>query len=175
MFLANGTLAERLLLGAFISQVYFMLGDWHAAHAGDRRVLWAWVIHIPACALVVVLLAQAEFPIWAYLIAAYSGLSLLKIRTYVEHRAHQDVGARTAVVEDYGLLAFLFLNNNFHAVHRMHPQIAWYTLPTLYRVQKGRFMRRNHRYVDKNYGQLFRHYLFRRKDPVLHPLWPRDK
>ena len=116
-----------------------MLGDWHAAHAGDRRVLRAWVIHIPACAFVVVLLAQAKFPIWAYLIAAYSGLSLLKICSYAEHRAHQDVGARTAVVEDYGLLAFLFLNNNFHAVHHIHPQIAWYTLPTLYRAQKGRF------------------------------------
>ena len=152
-----------------------MLGDWHAAHAGDRRVLRAWVIHIPACAFVVVLLAQAKFPIWAYLIAAYSGLSLLKICSYAEHRAHQDVGARTAVVEDYGLLAFLFLNNNFHAVHHIHPQIAWYTLPTLYRAQKGRFMRRNHGYVHKNYGQLFRHYLFCRKDPVPHPLWPRDK
>ena len=175
IFLANGTLAGRLLLGALISQVYFMLGDWHEARAGDRRVLWAWVIHVPACALVVVVLIQAEFPIWAYLIAAYGGLSLLKIRTYAEHRAHEDVGARTAVVEDRGLLAFLFLNNNFHAVHHLNPQIAWYALPAFYRAQKDKFLQLNHGYIYQNYGQLFRHYLFRRKDPVPHPLWSTDK
>ena len=175
IFLANGTLAGRLLLGALISQVYFMLGDWHEARAGDRRVLWAWVIHVPACALVVVVLIQAEFPIWAYLIAAYGGLSLLKIRTYAEHRAHEDVGARTAVVEDRGLLAFLFLNNNFHAVHHLNPQIAWYALPAFYRAQKDKFLQLNHGYIYQNYGQLFRHHLFRRKDPVPHPLWSRDK
>mgnify|MGYP007004764485 CR=1 FL=1 len=53
-------------------------------------VLWAWLIHIPACALVVWLLVQVGFSIWAYLIAAYGGLSLLKIRTYAEHRAHEN-------------------------------------------------------------------------------------
>ena len=174
IFSANGTLAGRLVLGAFISQVYFMLGDWRAARSGDRRVLWAWLIHIPACALVVWPLIQVGFSIWAYLIAAYGGLSLLKIRTYAEHRAHENLGARTAVVEDRGVLAFLFLNNNFHAVHHMYPHIAWYVLPAFYIAQKDEFMRRNHGYVYKNYGQLFRQYFFQRKEPVAHPLWPRD-
>jgi fatty acid desaturase len=114
------------------------------------------------------------FSIWAYLIAAYGGLSLLKIRTYAEHRAHENLGARTAVVEGRGVLAFLFLNNNFHAVHHMYPHIAWYVLPAFYIAQKDEFMRRNHGYVYKNYGQLFRQYFFQRKEPVAHPLWPRD-
>ena len=60
-------------------------------------------------------------PVWAYLLAAYLGWSLLKIRTYLEHRAHEAARARTVVIESRGPLALLFLNNNFHVVHHMHP------------------------------------------------------
>jgi len=65
-----------------------------------------------------------SYPLWAYFFAAYGGLALVKIRTFAEHRAHKDVQARTAVIEDRGLFVFLFLNNNFHLVHHMYPHIS---------------------------------------------------
>jgi fatty acid desaturase len=108
---------------------------------------------------------------WVYLVACYVALSILKIRTFLEHRAHDRASGRTVVVEDRGVLALLFLNNNYHVVHHTHPSVSWYHLPALYSAHKARYLRRNHGYVYRSYGQVFRQFLFRRKDPVAHPLW----
>ena len=56
------------------------------------------------------LLAVSEMPFWAYLLSAYLGLSLLKIRTFLEHQAHEKARGRTVIIEDRGPLALLFLN-----------------------------------------------------------------
>jgi len=75
------------------------------------------------------------------------------------------------VIEDRGVLALLFLNNNLHVVHHMHPNVSWYRLPALYRANKARYLARNQGYVYRSYGQIFRLFLCRSKDPVAHPLW----
>jgi len=72
-------------------------------------------------------------PLWAYVIAAYLGLSVLKIRTFLENSAHDRSSGRTVVIEGRGPLALLFLNNNYHVVHHMHPKVAWYALPDMLR------------------------------------------
>ena len=111
-------------------------------------------------------------PIWAWVLSAYIGLGMLKIRTFLEHRAHEKSRARTVVIEDRGLLAFLFLNNNLHVVHHMNPQAPWYRLPALYRADKDRYLSCNDGYVYRSYAEVFRLYFFKAKDPVPHPLWP---
>jgi fatty acid desaturase len=171
----NTTLAGRLLIGVLISQYYFMLSDIRQICAGRRDVLQDWLWHFLAAALVIWIVMAAGYPLWAYFIAAYGGLALLKIRTFAEHRAHEDVQARTAVIEDRGVFAFLFLNNNFHSVHHMYPHISWYALPGLYRAEKEKFMQRNRGYIYKSYRQLFAQYFLRSKEPVPHPLWPRSE
>ena len=171
----NTTLAGRLLIGVLISQYYFMLSDVRQICAGRRDVLQDWLWHFLAAALVIWIVMAAGYPLWAYFIAAYGGLALLKIRTFAEHRAHEDVQARTAVIEDRGFFAFLFLNNNFHFVHHMYPHISWYALPGLYRAEKEKFMQRNRGYIYENYRQLFAQYFLRSKEPVPHPLWPRSE
>ena len=171
----NTTLAGRLLIGVLISQYYFMLSDVRQICAGRRDVLQDWLWHFLAAALVMWIVMAAGYPLWAYCLAAYGGLALLKIRTFAEHRAHEDVQARTAVIEDRGFFAFLFLNNNFHLVHHMYPHISWYALPGLYRAEKEKFMQRNRGYIYKNYRQLFAQYFLRSKEPVPHPLWPRSE
>jgi Fatty acid desaturase len=164
-----------LLIGVLISQYYFMLSDVRQICAGRRDVLQDWLWHFLAAALVMWIVMAAGYPLWAYCLAAYGGLALLKIRTFAEHRAHEDVQARTAVIEDRGFFAFLFLNNNFHLVHHMYPHISWYALPGLYRAEKEKFMQRNRGYIYKNYRQLFAQYFLRSKEPVPHPLWPRSE
>jgi len=171
----NTTLAGRLLIGVLISQYYFMLSDVRQICAGRRDVLQDWLWHFLAAALVMWIVMAAGYPLWAYCLAAYGGLALLKIRTFAEHRAHEDVQARTAVIEDRGFFAFLFLNNNFHLVHHIYPHISWYALPGLYRAEKEKFMQRNRGYIYKNYRQLFAQYFLRSKEPVPHPLWPRSE
>ena len=114
-------------------------------------------------------------PVLAYIAAAYMAYGVLKIRTYLEHRAHDVFRGRTVIVEDRGPLSFLFLNNNLHVVHHMHPKVPWYQLPGVYAARRAHYQRRNEAYVYRSYAQIFRAYLFKVKDPVPHPLWPVHK
>lgn len=174
----NNRLAGRLLIGPLVGQVAFMAGDWRAIRAGgrtgDRAVLAGWLWHIPALALVVLWMAWAgQMPLWAFLLSTYAALSILKIRTFLEHQAHLRARGRTVIIEDRGLLAFLFLNNNLHVVHHMHPKVPWYRLPALYFANRERYLSRNDGYMFRSYAEVFRRYFWRAKDPVPHPLWRR--
>ena len=132
----------------------------------------SWGLHLIGLVPVLLWLQWVGMPIWAYLLAVYLGTGLLKIRTYLEHRAHEAFRARTVVIEDRGPLSYLFLNNNFHVVHHMHPAVPWYELPALYASRREHYLRRNQAYVYRNYGQIFRQYFWHAKDPVPHPIWP---
>ena len=114
-------------------------------------------------------------PVAAYLVACWLALSLLKVRTFLEHQAHERAGARSVIIEDRGPLALLFLNNNYHAVHHANPGLAWYRLPAEFARRRDEWLRRNGGYAYRSYGEVFRRYLFSRKDPVAHPIWtPRE-
>jgi len=154
-----------------IGLLCFYKGDMRALFQGDRAVGKAYVVHIAALIpWLWIIQAHTSLSVWAYALAAWLALSLLRVRTFLEHRAHQEVAARTAIVADRGLLAFLFLNNNLHVVHHRHPRAPWYRLPELYRTGANRYHECNGGYVYKNYAAVFQKYLWRRKDPVPHPL-----
>ena len=170
----NNTLMGRILVGPLIGQTVFTIADWRAMMRGDRAVILAWALHIPGLAIVIGLVLVSPMSLWTYVISAYMGLSILKIRTFLEHRAHEKSRCRTVIVEDRGPLAFMFLNNNLHVVHHMHPDAAWYRLPGLYRQGRARYLECNETYVFRSYSEVFRKYFFASKDPVPHPLWPRD-
>lgn len=173
---ANNTLLGRILLGPAISTWSFVKSDWQTMRSGDRRVALGWGLHAVGVALVAVWLTLVgHMPLWAYVLAAYLAYGLLKIRTFLEHRAHHAFRARSVIVEDRGPLALLFLNNNFHCVHHMHPAVAWYRLPGLYAAKGAHYRKRNGGYVFKSYGQIFHQFLFKAKDPVPHPVWPVKK
>ncbi len=169
----NNTLLGRMVLGPAVGTWFFVRGDIALHRAGDRRILRAWLLNGAGVGLVAAwLLIFTEMPLWAYVIAAYLAYSLLKIRTFLEHRAHEAFRARTVIVEDRGPLALLFLNNNLHVVHHMHPSVPWYRLPALYRARRDHYRRRNESYVYRSYGEVFRRYFLTAKDPVPHPVWP---
>jgi fatty acid desaturase len=170
----NNTLAGRLLIGPLVGQVAFMAGDWRLARGGDARVIRGWLMHLPAMAAVILwVLLVSDMPLWAYLMAAYMALSILKIRTFLEHQAHERARGRTVIIEDRGPLALMFLNNNLHVVHHMHPKVPWYRLPELYFGNREKYLTRNGGYMYRSYADVFRRYLLARKDPVPHPLWRR--
>ena len=170
----NNTLAGRILLGPLVSQVAFMRGDYRAWQKGKAGILSAWLWHIPSLALVIWWMASySTMPVWAWLVASYFALSVLKIRTYLEHRAHEHSSGRTVVIEDRGPLALIFLNNNLHVVHHTHPGVPWYLLPEMFRLNRDTYLSSNDGYYYRNYAEIFAKYLFRAKDPVPHPLWPR--
>jgi len=167
----NNTLLGRLTVGPLISLGFFIISDIRGIQEGDGRILRGWLWHVPAVAVVLTWLSLvATMPFWGYLVAAYAALSVLKIRTFLEHRAHHLAEARTVVVEDRGPLAFLFLNNNLHVVHHAHPGVSWYRLPALYLARRDEFLSRNQGYRFDSYAEVFARHFLTAKDPVPHPL-----
>lgn len=172
---ANNTLLGRMLIGPVLSQVSFMAGDARLIAQGNANVARVWGAHIVTSALVLWLIWASPLPVWAYLLACYTALAILKIRTFLEHQAHEACPERSVIIEDRGPLAFLFLNNNFHAVHHLHPQVPWYHLPALYRANRLRYLQRNGGYSYASYAPIFRRHLLRAKDPVAHPHYRRPQ
>jgi fatty acid desaturase len=168
----NNTLLGRMAIGPLVGQVAFMVADWRAIRDGDRTVLYGWLLHVPPVLAVLSVVLISPMPVWAYAVAAYLALSILKIRTFLEHQAHERASARTVIIEDRGPLAFLFLNNNLHVVHHMHPKLPWYRLPRIYFNNQDKYLRRNNGYRYRSYAEIFRQHLTRAKDPVPHPLYP---
>ncbi len=167
----NNTLFGRMIIGPTLSLMHLYSQDVAAALQGNRRIQFSYLHHAVGLTLIGLWLAIAsQMPVWAFLVAAYFGMSLLKIRTFLEHRAHEKAPARSVVIEDRGPLALLFLNNNFHAVHHAHPGLVWHRIPQEYARKRDVILRRNGGYWYRSYWSVFRMYLFHRKDPVAHPL-----
>jgi fatty acid desaturase len=168
----NNTLAGRMIVGPAISIWTFTRDDLRSVAAGDRAILRDWLLHLVGLVPVVLWVQSSDMPGWAYLVSAYLGLSILKVRTYLEHRAHEIARCRSVLIDGGRILPFLFLNNNLHVVHHARPAIAWYRLPAHYRANRESYLRRNEGYAYASYGEVFRRYFLRAKDPVPHPLWP---
>ncbi|MCB2109816.1 MAG: fatty acid desaturase [Defluviimonas sp.] len=169
----NNSLAGRMLFGPAISIAALLRGDYRALRDGDRAIMRDWALHVIGLMPVLWWIAEiAAMPVWLYLAAAYGGFSILKIRTFLEHRAHELARGRSVVVEGGAVLPFLFLNNNLHIVHHSKPNLAWYKLPALYAARREEYLRRNDGYRFSSYGEVFRRYFLRAKDPVPHPLRP---
>lgn len=171
----NNTLLGRVLLGPLVGTFFWLRTEARLIAQGDRAVMRDWGLNLLGLVPVVWWLWLAPMSGWGYLAAAYLGHAILKIRTFLEHRAHELPRARTVIVEDRGPLALLFLNNNLHVVHHAHPQVPWYDLPALYRAQQAEFRRRNEDYVYRSYAEVAARHLIRAKDPVPHPIWPDAK
>lgn len=170
----NNTMAGRLLVGPVLSQIDFMRSDWLEIRNGNRFVLAGWLWHFLALLPVLIwMFYLGTMPVWALLLSAYMALSILKIRTFLEHQANEHASHRTVVIEDRGPMALMFLNNNLHIVHHMHPKAPWYILPDLYFSNRERYLKRNGGYCYRSYAEVFARYFFKAKDPVPHPIWRR--
>jgi fatty acid desaturase len=168
----NNTLAGRLTIGPAVAFARFVASEIRDARAGDREVLVAWALHLPAVLLVLWWACiVCAIPLWQYLLLfVYPGTSLTLLRSYCEHRAHESVDGRTIIVEAGPLLSLLYLNNNLHAAHHEAPGLAWYELPAYYRARREQLLVRNGGYLALGYGELIRRYAFSAKESVAHPL-----
>jgi fatty acid desaturase len=167
---ANNTLLGRMLLGPFIG--IFCLWRDDLARRRERGVAVAWAHHLVGLVPVGLWLwLVGTMPLWQYLLGAWAALGILKVRTFLEHQAHEQAAGRSVIIEDRGPLALLFLNNNLHAVHHAKPGLPWYRLPAEYARRREWWLRRNGGYSYRSYAEVFRRHLLARKDPVAHPIW----
>jgi fatty acid desaturase len=166
----NNTFIGRFSVGPLVMAAGFAANEARLIAAGDRAVLWAWLRHALAIALVLGWTSGVcGIPVWLYAGSAYLGLSILNLRTFAEHQAHEAPGGRTVIIEASPVFGLLFLNNNLHYVHHENPRVPWYKLPALYRANRAAFLAANESYSFKGYGEMIRRYLFRAKTPVPHP------
>ena len=166
---ANNCLAGRMLIGPALSFLRFVRAD--ALSIARRRadIAIAWAPHLAGCTVVLGWLWFVGASPLGYALAAYGGLSLINMRSFLEHRAEDRVSGRSAIVEDGGLLGVLFLHNNLHAVHHAHPEMPWAAIPGFYARHKERFLAMNGGYFFASYWQVLRRHALRPKEPAPHP------
>jgi fatty acid desaturase len=168
---ALGTLAGRLVIGP----LYFTARVWIASArrlaAGDRDQWRHWLLHLPSVAVVLWWAAVVcRIPLAEYVfLYAYPGLSLTLLRSYAEHRAAGPVAQRTAIADAGPFMGLLFLHNNLHALHHAEPRTVWHRRPARLRARRDELLTSNGGYRFAGYGELFRRYMFRAKEPVIHP------
>jgi fatty acid desaturase len=169
---AQATLLGRLVIGPFWSIPRYWRSEWGFIRAGNRKVARIWAWHALWVALVLAwAIGVCGVPWWQYLTGfVLLATSLTLIRSFAEHRAAEAVEHRTAIVERGGVLGLLFLFNNLHVVHHAMPREPWYRLPRLFAARREEWVRLNGGLVYGGYGELFRRFLFRPHDQVLHPM-----
>ena len=170
LFWLNATFAGRLIVGPALAMYGFWRSEIGLLRAGDARVPGAWARHLAGVALVLGIVRLAGVPLWEYvLFAAYPGMSLIMVRSYIEHRAAEKAEHRTAIVEASLFWRLLFLNNNFHSVHHRLPSLPWYRLGAIWRAEREGYLTRNGGYLVRGYGEVLRRWGLRPREPVVHP------
>jgi fatty acid desaturase len=169
---AQNTLAGRLLLGPLRIVPGFLWAEGLRLARGDSQHLRHWLWHLPAAAAVALwALWICGVPGWLYVAAfVYPGTALMLLRSFLEHQAAEAVGERTAIVEAGPVMSLLYLNNNLHAVHHARPRMPWYELPRAYTARRTQVLERNGGYRYPSYARIVARYLFRPKEPPVHPL-----
>lgn len=169
--LAMNTLAGRLTIGPFVVVLGFLRREARRLAGGDRRAMREWGGHLLTLVPVVAWITLvADLPIATYVACfVFPGTALVLMRSFIEHRAVPEVGHRTAIVEDRGLLSLIFLNNNLHALHHERPSLPWYAMRAHYEAASTELARRNGGYVFPSYLVVARTFGLRPKDHPVHP------
>jgi fatty acid desaturase len=167
----NHTLAGRMLIGPAISIIRFWPSEFGDIVKGNGETLKAWVLFVPSVALTLwFVVGFAGMPLWQYImLIAYPGISMALVRSFCEHQAAERVEHRTIIVEASPFWSMLFLNNNLHVAHHDRPALAWYKIPAFYRADKQRLISQNNGYMMKGYGEIFRRFFLKAKEPIAYP------
>lgn len=176
VFKMNNTFVGRLAIGPALTIIGFTRTELQRLRANEPGVRFAWALHAIGLFIMVGLLALVfEIPFWMYFFGViYPALSLTAMRSYAEHQAAENIGARSAIVETNKALALLYLNNNLHIVHHAHPSLPWYDLPELYDERKPQYLAANENTLFNGYSQIAYQFAFRVKQPVDHPFLHRN-
>lgn len=175
IFALNNTLVGRLTIGPALTIAGFARTETQRLKSNEPGTRTAWALHAAGLAALALIITLAfAMPLWVYaLFAIYPALSLTSLRSYAEHQAAENVGARTAVVEAHPAMALLYLNNNLHIVHHAHPHLPWHALPRRYAERRAHYLAANENTVFLGYRDIWRRFAFSIKQPVEHPIWHR--
>ena len=160
----------RVTVGPVWVSLRFMWCEARAIAQGDMQIARAWLRHLPGAAAVLawVVLACGMNPFAYIVLFVLPGTALMLIRSFAEHRAVLAVEQRTVVVENAPVLGLLYLNNNLHATHHLVPDLAWYRLPRFHRQTRAGLQKQGVVFY-RGYAEIFRRFLLRPHDRLIHP------
>jgi fatty acid desaturase len=168
----NQTLAGRVLAGPPLRLEKLLRREAGRLGSGDFSHLGHWAVH---AVLVGLLFAYVSgvcgMRWWQYVLGiAWPAFGLGWVRSFIEHRYGTRPAERTAIVESNLFWSLLFLNNNLHAVHHLHPRMPWWEIPAYFRSHRDRILARNGDYYFRGYFEIARRWLLR---PVFIPSHPK--
>jgi fatty acid desaturase len=171
IYMANQTLIGRLLLGPWLRWRKLVMIDIGKMFRGDLSDLSIWIRHSIAVAVLLwFVLNVAGMPFWQFfLFFTLSGMMLGMVRPFLEHRWGEKPFERVAVIESNWVFGLLFLWNNIHIVHHLHPTMPWYEIPSFYKRNRARMLELNGNFVYRGYYELARNYLL---TPTFRPVHP---
>jgi fatty acid desaturase len=100
----------------------------------------------------------------------YPALGIAMFRSFYEHRPAEASPHRVAINEAGLFWRFLFLNNNYHAVHHERPDLPWYRVRQFYFAHRADVIFRNGGFVIPGYLSLIHQYGIAPVDSPIHPL-----
>jgi fatty acid desaturase len=173
VYLFNQTLVGRLAIGPLIRLYKLARREVMRLVNRDYVNVSSWLWHVPLVAALMYFVTEiAGMAWWEYVcLIAYPGFSVGLLRAFYEHRWGERPKQRTAILEASWPMAMLFLWNNLHAVHHLHPTMPWYEIPGYYRQNRDRILKHNgHFLIAGGYLEEVRRWLVK---PVFRPIHPK--
>ena len=171
---AGGSLAGRSVAGRSVGGA---MGQLKSAPRRTTGVLLGHLLGVSVVLAWVVGVCHVSLLVYVGLVV-YPSISIIKLRSFIEHRAADDPDRRTVVVEAGPFWGLIFLYNNLHIAHHAWPTLPWYRLPRLWREMRASVIQScgpEAKLVwQGGYLELFRAYLLRPAIPVEHPLMAPD-
>lgn len=165
----QSTLVGQMLFGPPILVLRFLVSEGRRAIQQPAQVARDWLPHLVAVMAVLWWLDHVGLGVARYILTfVYPGMALTMLRSYAEHRADLASPGRAASVEQRGLLALLFLNNNLHAAHHERPALAWHDLPAYHQASRARFAAQGAP-IYRGYSEIVRRFAFHPHDDMIHP------
>lgn len=169
----RNTLPGRMIIGPLLDIGATMKGALLSVARGETKTILMWLIHAVLLAGLFHWMSQRGLsPLYFVLAVSYPALSLTKLRSFFEHRAHDAPQARSTLNEAGLGWRLLFLNLNYHLVHHDLPGLPWFGLRKVYLAEREAYIQRSEGFLVEGYAQWFSDHALNPLAVEVHPLAP---
>lgn len=171
LLIANQTLAGRVLIGPLLRLEKLVVRETARLATGDCSHVPHWIVHAVLVALLIWFISGVcGMPWWQYVLwIAWPAFGLGWVRSFIEHCYGERPGQRTGSVESNWFWGLLFLWNNLHVAHHLHPRMPWFEIPRFYREHRAKLLAHNGDYVFRGYWEVARRWLLKPAFLPVHP------
>lgn len=169
----RNTLPGRMLIGPALDIYATLKSAFLSVLQGEAKIIVMWLTHVILLAGLFHWMSRCGLsPLYFVLAVSYPALSLTKLRSFFEHRAHDVPEARSTLNEAGPGWRLLFLNLNYHLVHHDLPGLPWFGLRKIYLAERDAYIQRSEGFLVEGYAQWFSDHALSPVAVEVHPLAP---